>query len=57
MFLIKIDADLITERGYLKNDIKNLKKELKNFLVEKVEDYLDYIKNEDESIIEKKLNK
>ena len=57
MFLIKNDADLLTECGYLKNDINSLNKALKNILLEQNEEDLDYIKNEEESISEKILNK
>ena len=41
----------------LKGDINFLYKEFKNILIELNEEYLDYIKNEEESIIEKILNK
>ena len=57
MFLIKNDNDLITECGFLKNDINCLNKEFKNLLLEQNQEYLVYIKKEEESIIEKILNK
>ena len=57
MFLIKNDNDLLTECGFLKDDINRLNLEFKNILMEQNEEYLDYIKNEEESIIEKILNK
>ena len=57
MFLIKYDNDLLTECGYSKNDIKRLNKEFINILLKQKEDYLDYIKNEEESVIERILNK
>ena len=41
----------------LKDDINRLNLEFKNILMEQSEEYLDYIKNEEESIIEKILNK
>ena len=57
MFLIKNDDDLLTECGLLKDDINHLNLEFKNILMEQNEEYLDYIKNEEESIIENILNK
>ena len=41
----------------LKGDINFLYKEIKNILLELNEDYLEYIKNEEESIIENFLKK
>ena len=52
MFSIKNDVDLLTECGYLKNDIHRLCLEFKNKLMEQNEEYLDYIRNEEEAIIE-----
>ena len=57
MFLIKNDVDFLTQCGFLKNDINPLFFEFKNILLEQNEDYLDYVKNEEESISEKILNK
>ena len=57
IFLIKNDNDLLTECGFLKDDINRLNKEFKNILIEQNEEYLDYIKNEEESIVERFLNK
>ena len=57
MFLIKNENDLLTEVGFLKSDINRLCKEFKNIIKEQKEEYLDYIKNQEESIIEKFLNK
>ena len=57
MFLIKNDVDLLTECGFLKIDNNRLCLEFKIFLVEQIEDYLDYIKNEEESLLEKILYK
>ena len=57
MFSIKNDKALITECGFLKDDIIRLNLEFKNILMEQNEEYLDYIKNEEESIIEKISNK
>ena len=57
MFAIKNDAALLHECGFLKDDNNRLRLEFKNFLMKQNEEYLDYIKNEDESILEKILNK
>ena len=57
IFLIKIDEDLLKECGFLKSDINRLNLEFKIVLMEQNEEYLDQIKNEEESIIEKILNK
>ena len=57
IFLIQNDKNLLNEIGFSKNDINNLNLEFKNILLEEYEDYLDYIKNEEESILEKFLNK
>ena len=57
MFLIKNVNDLLTECRFLKDDIDRLNKEFKNTLSEKNEEYLEYMKNEEESIIEKFLKK
>ena len=57
LFLIKIDVDLLTECGYLGNDISRLNKKFRNILLQQKEEYLDYIKNQEESILEKILNK
>ena len=52
MFLIKKDVKFLYDCGFLKSEINFLYKEIKNFLLELNEDYLDYIKNEEESVIE-----
>ena len=57
IFLIQSDKTLLKEIGFSKNDINLLKLDFKNILTEQNEDYLDYIKNEEESKIEKILNK
>ena len=57
MFLIRNDVNFLYECGFLKGDINFLYKEFKNILLEMNEDYLDYIKNEEESIIERILKK
>ena len=57
IFLIQNDKNLLHEVGFSERDIISLSKEFKNILMEQNEEYLDYIKNEEESIIEKILNK
>ena len=57
MFLIKNDVYFVYECGFLKVDISFLYKEFKNILLELNEEYLDHIKNEEESILEKFLNR
>ena len=57
IFLIQNDKNLLKEIGFSKNDINLLNLEFKNILIDEFEDYLDYIKNEEESILEKILNK
>ena len=57
MFLIKNDVSFLYECGFVKGDINFLYKEFKNVLVEPNEDYLDHIKNQEETKIEKILNK
>ena len=57
MFLIKNDVNFLYECGFLKGDINYLYKEFKNYLLELNEDYLDHVKNQEESIIERILNK
>ena len=56
-FLTKNDVNFLCECGLLKGDINFLYREFKNSLLELNEDYLDHIKNQEESIIEKILNK
>ena len=53
MFLIKNDNDLLNECGFLKDDINRLCKEFKTILIEQNEEYLDYIKDEEEAVIER----
>ena len=47
-FLIKDDKKLLKEIGSSKNDINRLNLEFKNILIEQHEEYLDYVKNEEE---------
>ena len=57
IFLIQNDKNLLKEIGFIKNDINLLDLEFKNILLEEFEDYLSYIKNEEETIIERILDK
>ena len=57
IFLIQNEKNLLNEIGFSKNDINRLNLEFKNILLEEFEVYLSYIKNEEESIIERILNK
>ena len=57
IFLIQNDKNLLNEIGFSKNDIKLLNLEFKNILEEEFENYLDYIKDQEESIIERILDK
>ena len=57
MILSKNDNDFVTECGFLKNDNKRFYKNFKNILEDLNEDYLDYIKNKEESLIENVVNK
>ena len=57
MFLIKNDVNFLYECGFLKADNIFVYKKFKNNLLELNEDYLDHIKNQEESVSEKFLNK
>ena len=57
IFLIQNDSDLLREVGFSERDINRLNDEIKNLLIEKHEEYLGYVKDQKESILEKILNK
>ena len=57
IFLIQNDKNLLNEIGFSKNGINILNLEFKNILLEEFENYLDYIKDQEDSILEKFLNK
>ena len=57
MFLIENNVNFLYECRFLKGDINFLYKEFKKILFELNEDYLDHIKNHEESVLEKFLNK
>ena len=56
-FLIQNDEKFLHDIGFSERDINRLNLEFKNIVIEQHEEYLDYIKNEEESIIEKFLKK
>ena len=56
IFLIKNDMNFLRETGFSEHDINRLNLQFKNLLTEQDEEYLDYIKNEAESAIERFLN-
>ena len=55
IFLFQNDKNLLKEIGFSKNDINLLYLEFKNNLLEEFEENLSYIKNKEESIIERIL--
>ena len=57
IILLQNDKDLLREVSFSDRDIIHSNLECKNILIEQHEDFLDYVKNEVESVIEKFLNK
>ena len=57
IFLIQNDINLLKEIGFSEIDINPLNLEFNKILIKQNEDFLSYIKNQEESIIEKFLNK
>ena len=57
VYLIKNQKDLLLEIGFRERDINCLSLEFKIDFIEQHDEYLEYIKNEEESVIEKILNK
>ena len=57
IYLIQNDRILLREIGFSKKDINLINLEFKNIILEEFENYLDYIKDQEESILEKFLNK
>ena len=53
IFLIQNDKNLLKEVGFSKADISLLNLEFKNILLEEFENYLDFIKDKEESLLEK----
>ena len=57
IFLIQNDKNLLKEIGFSLNDINRLSIEFNKIILEEFEEYLSYIRNVEESIIERILNK
>ena len=57
LFLIQNNKKFLEEVGFGERDINRLNLEFKNILIEQHENYLDYIKDQEESVLEKFLNK
>ena len=57
ILLIQNEKNLLNEVGFSQRDINRLSIEFKNKLIEEFEAYLSHIKNEEESLLEKFLNK
>ena len=53
IILIQDDKNLLNEIGFSQRDINLLNLEFKNILLEEFENFLDYIKDQEESILEK----
>ena len=56
LFLIQNEKNLLKEIGFSKNDNYLLNLEFKIVLLEEYENYLDYIKDQEEYVLEKFLN-
>ena len=54
LFIFQNHEDLLREIGLNECDINRLNLQFKNVLKEHHEEYLDYVKNEEESVIERK---
>ena len=57
IYSIQNDKNLLNEIGFSKANKKSLNLEFKNILLEEYENYLFYIKNKEESLLEKFLKK
>ena len=57
IFLIQNDKNLLKEIGFSERNINQLNLEFENILMEEYENYLDFVKDQEESILEKFLNK
>ena len=57
LFAIQNGKNLLYGIGFSERDVNHLKLKLEKISIEQHEEYLDYIKNEEESTIEKILNK
>ena len=57
MFLNKKDVDSFKGFGFLEKDIDRLRLEVKQILLEQNDDYLDHIKDQEDSNFDRSLNK
>ena len=57
IFLFQNDKDLLREIGFSEHDFDRLNLDFKNTLKKQHEEYLDYVKNEEKSNVERFLNK
>ena len=57
IFIFQIDKKSLYEIGFSEHDINRSKSEFKDTLIEHHEEYLDYVKNEKESVTENFLKK
>ena len=57
VLLIQNDKNLLREIGFSERDINRLLLQFKDILLEQHEYYMNYVKNEEESIVERFLNK
>ena len=57
MLLIENDKNFLLEVDFSERDINRVNLEFRNILIEEHENYIDYVKNEEESLFEKILNK
>ena len=57
ILLIQNDKDLLLEVGFSEHGISGLNKEFKNIIMEQHEEYLDNIKDQEEGVLERFLNK
>ena len=57
LFLFKYDDDLLRGIGFSERDIHRLNLEFKTIMIEEPENYLDYVKDQEEKIVEKILNR
>ena len=57
LFLFQNDKDLIREIGFSEHDFKRLNLEFKSILIKQNDEYLAYVKHEEESVIESFPNK
>ena len=57
MFLIQSDKNLIKENGFGKKEINLLNLDFKNIFIEAYDEYLDFVKIEEESLLERFSNK